>query len=280
MQDILNRVVLVLYQPQDVVNVAAVIRVMTNFGLSRLRLVEPTAWDTYRIEGIAHQARPVIEAARFYPTLDEAISDCGFVLGTTARPRGILRETLTPRAGAYSLIKANNADPENIAALLFGQEDSGLPNEALAFCHGLVTIPTSEFNPSLNLAQAALVLAYELWLATNPGLETLHPVEVTPAATVSGQPPRWGEPPSLIIALEKMLEEDIKLAAGTEREALFEAIADLLRTLHPTTNDTRMLYSMSRLRAILLRAAPRRDEARLLTHLFQNINRKLKRAEK
>ena len=139
----------------------------------------------------------------------------------------------------------------------------------------MVTIPTDDFNASLNLAQAALVIAYELWLAANPQIESLHPALPIAHVHTEGAPPRWGDPASVMLALQNALVEDIKLANGTDREAIFTALSELLLTLHPYTTDERLSYSMSRLRAILLRAAPRRDESRMLSHLFQNINRKL-----
>src|SRR4051812_6346903 len=162
----LDNIVVVLYQPQDVVNVGGVIRVMSNFGLKRLRLVEPAAFDAYRIEGIAHHTRPLINAVEFFPDLEAALSDCGFVLGTTARKRGTRRDRLTPQQAAPVVLEAALKSPATPAALLFGREDSGLPNEALDNCHALLTIPTGAANPSLNLAQAALVVAYEVFLAT------------------------------------------------------------------------------------------------------------------
>jgi tRNA/rRNA methyltransferase/tRNA (cytidine32/uridine32-2'-O)-methyltransferase len=277
MKELLDNVVLVLYQPQDVINVGSVVRVMSNFGLRRLRLVEPAAYDPYRIVGIAHHTAPVIEAIERVSSLEESIADCGFVLGATARSRGVKRERLTPRNAANTLLQANRIDQQNVSAVLFGREDDGLPNEALDYCHALVTIPTDDFNASLNLAQATLVIAYELWLAANPQIESLHPVPAQALAQLhtEGIPPRWGEPASVMLALQNALSEDIRLANGTDREAIFAALSDLLLTLHPNSTDERLTYSMSRLRAVLLRAAPRRDESRMLAHLFQNINRKL-----
>src|SRR5215207_6473840 len=96
----LDNILVVLYQPQDVINVAGVIRVMSNYGMKRLRLVEPAAFDPYRIEGIAHHTGPLVTAVERFPDLSAALADCGFVLGSTARRRGIRRERLTPRAAA------------------------------------------------------------------------------------------------------------------------------------------------------------------------------------
>src|SRR6476469_8133072 len=100
----LKDIVVVLYQPQDVVNVGGVVRVMSNFGLRRLRLVEPAAYDPHRIEGVAHHTEEIIEAIERFPSLEAALDDCGFVLGTTARKRGLRRDHLTPReVGPYIL---------------------------------------------------------------------------------------------------------------------------------------------------------------------------------
>ncbi len=282
----LENIVVVLYQPQDIVNVGGVVRVMSNFGLRRLRLVEPAAYDLHRIEGIAHHTEKIASAIERYPTLEDALADCGFVLGTTARKRGTRREHLAPRQVGPYLFKYNESNPDVPAALLFGREDNGLPSEALDMCHALITIPTDPTNSSLNLAQAALVIAYELWQAAHP---PAHPIIPTvgegstldnPSAQPTtpkppGAPPRWGDPPTTLEALETALTEDANLATGTEREAMFSAIADTLRALHPDTSDLRMAYSMTRLRAILLRAAPRREESRLLAHLFQHLTRRI-----
>jgi tRNA/rRNA methyltransferase len=273
-QAALDNIVVVLYQPQDVVNVGAVIRVMSNFGLSRLRLVEPAAFDAYRIEGIAHHTRPLIDAVEFFPDLDAALADCGFVLGTTARKRGTRRDRLAPKQAAPLLLEAAQKSPGTPAALLFGREDSGLPNEALDNCHALVTIPTGATNPSLNLAQAALVVVYELFLASQAEDATAGEpvVKVVQAAAPepSGIPPRKGETPSIARAIE-LLQEDARLATGSERAQMFNAMADLLWSLYPNTTEERVAYSMSRLRAVLLRAAPRHDESRALAHLFHHL---------
>ncbi len=267
----LSNIVVVLYQPQDVVNIGGVVRVMSNFGLSRLRLVAPADYDAYRVEGIAHHTRSIIDRIEFYPDLEAALADCGFVLATTARKRGTRRERFTPRAAALLALEAARRSPATPVALLFGREDSGLPNAALDDCHALVTIPTDPTNPSLNLAQAALLVAYELWLAA----QNIEP-ENSLLPTEIGQTPRTGEASTVAQALE-LLRADTRLANGSERQELFEALAELLLALYPNTTETRMAYSMTRLRAILLRSAPRNDESRVLAHLFQHLTQEVKR---
>ena len=83
----LDHVVVVLDHPKDVVNIAGVLRVMMNFGLSKLRLVQPDDFDAYRIEGIAHRSMPLIEATTIHETLEDALADTSFVVGTSARAR-------------------------------------------------------------------------------------------------------------------------------------------------------------------------------------------------
>ncbi len=263
----LQNVVIVLFQPQDVVNVAGVIRVMSNFGLRRLRLVEPAAYDPYRIEGIAHHTEAIAQAVERYPDLQSALADCSWVLGTSGRPRETRRERLTPRQAAPVVLQTAARQADAQVAILFGREKDGLPNFALDTCHALLTIPTDPANRSLNLAQAALVVAWELWMAA---MEPAAPALPAPTGTpASGTPPLAGEVPSVVAALTA----DAELATGTQREGMFQALADLLLAMYPRTTDERLVVSMSHLRAILLRAAPRSDEARLLSALFAHLSR-------
>jgi tRNA/rRNA methyltransferase len=163
----LDRVVLVLDEPQNLVNIAGVIRVMMNMGLSRLRVVQPVEWDPWRITGIAHRADPVVDATEHFDTLDEALADCVFVIGTSARSRTAQRNYGYARDWAPQLIARAAEGP---VAILFGREDRGLSNAALDRCDGVAIIPTDEAYSSLNLAQASLVLAYEIFLAARAEL--------------------------------------------------------------------------------------------------------------
>lgn len=157
----LSRVALVLNRPQDPVNIAAVVRVMKNFGFEDLRLVEPVAYDPWRIEGVAHGTRDLVEKIRHFATLDEALADCVYVAAFGAKRRAHRWPVTDPRALAPVALERAEAGR---VALLFGQEDHGLPNEAIDRGDVLVRIPTTE-HASLNVAQAVLVAAYELHLA-------------------------------------------------------------------------------------------------------------------
>jgi len=154
--------VVVLHRPQDLVNIASVIRIMKNFALRDLRLVAPAEYDAYRVEGIAHKTGDVLKRVVVFDALDQALADCHHVVGFTARQRSAKRNAQRPREAAGEVLAVSEA---TLVALVFGPEDRGLTNDELDRCHRIVTIPTSADYASLNLAQAVAVMAYELFLA-------------------------------------------------------------------------------------------------------------------
>jgi len=154
-------VIVVLDYPQDLVNIAHVVRGLKNFGLRDLRLVNPREYESYRVEGIAHQTQDILSRVRAYSTLEEAIADCVHVVGFTARGRTAKRNLQRPREAAAEIAALADGGP---VALLFGREDKGLSNDALDRCHRVVTIPSDPGYPSLNLAHAVIIMLYELAL--------------------------------------------------------------------------------------------------------------------
>jgi len=154
-------IAVLLHEPQDLVNIAHVVRAMKNFGFRDLRLVQPREYDAYRVEGIAHQTQDVLARVQRYDGLDEALADCVHVVGFTARGRTAKRNLQRPREAAREILEASQSGP---VALLFGREDKGLSNDALDRCHRVVTIPTSPAYPSLNLGHAVVLMLYELAL--------------------------------------------------------------------------------------------------------------------
>lgn len=160
--DYLDHVAIVLYRPRFPENIGASARAARNMGISRLVLVEPEDCDLTRILRMAtHAAVDLVEHMEVVSDLRTALQPFAYVVGTTARLGGERREVKTPREMAAELVGicANNQ-----VALLFGPEDRGLTNTDLRLCHALVTIPSADF-ASLNLAQAVMVLCYELFLA-------------------------------------------------------------------------------------------------------------------
>lgn len=158
----LRNVVVVLNEPQNLVNIAGVVRAMKNMGLGRLRLVRPVEFDAYRITGIAHRSDDIVDGAEFFDTLADAVGDCVYVLGTSARARTAQRTYGRPREFAPHLIDRASSGP---VAIVMGREDRGLANEDLDRCNAVAIIPTDPDYSSLNMAQAFLLLAYEILLA-------------------------------------------------------------------------------------------------------------------
>jgi TrmH family RNA methyltransferase len=154
---------LVLVSPQDLVNVASVVRIAKNFGIDTIRLVNPEVeLDPYRIEGIAHNTADLVARITLHDSLDDALADCVFTAVLTGRQRAAKRSVLRPRDAAGELARRVAEGP---VALVAGREDSGLTNDELDRCDVLVTIATDPSHTSLNLAQAVAIMAYESWLA-------------------------------------------------------------------------------------------------------------------
>lgn len=154
----------ILVGPQLGENIGMVARAMLNCGLLDLRLVRPRdGWPNPAAEATASGALAVIEGARVYESLAEAVADLTRVHATTARARDMVKPVLTPRASAEEL-RAAEARGE-ATGLLFGPERSGLDNDDLTFADSLVTVPLNPAFSSLNLAQAVLLLGYEWRMA-------------------------------------------------------------------------------------------------------------------
>ncbi len=154
--------VVVLVHTQDIVNIAGVVRSMKNFGLRDLRLVCPEEYEPRRIEGIAHKTADLLKRVRVFDDFEAAIADCTLVVGMTARERTAKHNVVRPRDIAAALLEEEAA---GTAAIVLGREDRGLTNQELDRCHRSVIVPTNPDHPSLNLAQAFTVMAYELFVA-------------------------------------------------------------------------------------------------------------------
>lgn len=176
--------ILVLVNPQDIVNIASAVRIAKNFGIERMRLVDPETFDPWRIEGIAHNTADFVARIEILPSLEAAIADCVSTFVLTGRERAAKRTTLRPREAAAELVRDLEAGP---VAIVAGREDSGLTNAELDLCRTVVTIATDPRHPSLNLAQAVAIMAYETWTARGGDALPLKPPRREAAPAVSGQ---------------------------------------------------------------------------------------------
>ncbi len=181
----------VLVRPQSAGNIGAAARALKNMGFADLREVAPEASNRRMAAAMAVHAADVLAASRTYGGLDSAIADCTLTVGTTCRP-GLYRSgTGSVRDTAAQLVPLSRT---NRIAIVFGPEDHGLTNRELKLCQRLVTIPTAPGYPSLNLAQAVMVVAYELMMAAGaPAQSAERAPEFVPVAEAEAMLARMAE---------------------------------------------------------------------------------------
>lgn len=159
-------------------NIGAAARAMKNMGLDELMLVNPRHFPHDDATARASGAETILESARVAESLEDALADCVYVAGASARSRTIGWPSMAPRECAARLHRESR---HGTVAAVFGPEKSGLTNEDLDRCHTLLTIPTDPGFSSLNLAMAVQVLCYELRLAA-AGPQDTHYVPEVPLA--------------------------------------------------------------------------------------------------
>jgi tRNA/rRNA methyltransferase len=223
-----DRFHVVLVEPGDSLNVGAVARAMSNLGFRNLHLVAPPRYDPQRAAITACWAVELLESAPVHVSLEQALAPMEHVVGFTARhgrhrPRHLLLPEWLERIAEQ---------PPGPIALLFGSEDHGLRREHLAHCHWLVRIPSSENNPSYNLAQSVLLALFELSRAG------------------------WGETPrsprslpqaSDFYRLEALVEEVLLRAQFFKKgtpEPIPDLVKHLLRRTDPDARELRVLLGM------------------------------------
>jgi len=148
---------IVLVRPQLGENIGKAARAMLNFGLTDLRLVAPRdGWPNPAAGPAASGADPVLEKARVFDTVADAVADCAHVYATTVRKRGLVIPVISPEEAGREI--HGNDGP---SAILFGAERSGLETDEVALARKIVTVPVNPDFRSLNLAQAVILIAYE-----------------------------------------------------------------------------------------------------------------------
>lgn len=152
--------VMILVNPQMGENIGAACRIMLNFGLTDLRLVAPRdGWPNPKAESMAAGAKRVLDHVRIFDTTAEAVADLSFVVGSTARPRNLVKPVSTP-PGAIETVRRRTAEGAR-CGILFGPERTGLANEDIDLCDQILTVPLNPAFASLNLAQAVALVVYE-----------------------------------------------------------------------------------------------------------------------
>jgi tRNA/rRNA methyltransferase len=227
---------IILSHPQLGENIGAAARAMANFGLSDLRLVKPRhGWPDAKATAMAAGAANVVEEARVFGTLREALADLNLVYATTARERGITKDVLTPAEAARRLRAACTRGEH--AAILFGNERAGLDNDEISLADAVITIPTAAF-ASLNLGQAVLLTAHE-WFRAG---------DTTPPARLEHSPihrkPTRKELIDLFEHLERELEASGFLFPPEKHDAMARAIRATIHRARLTYQEVQTLRGM------------------------------------
>lgn len=234
----LARIRIVLCRPTHPGNIGAVARAMKTMCLDQLYLVAPYRFPSPEAGAMAAGADDLLDRARVCQTLEEAVQDCRWIVGTSARARRIGWPTLAPSEAAKQMIALAIEGP---VALVFGQERTGLINEELDRCHAVVTIPANPAYSSINLAAAVQILAYEV-LRAGAGM---------------------GE-------VSNAVSDPVRPATHDELESFYRHLEKILVTtgfLDP--DNPRML--MRRLRRLFNRALPDQNEINILRGILTSI---------
>ena len=234
---------IVLVEPSHPGNIGAVARAMKNMGLEQLVLVNPRQFPHSEAIARASGADDVLANARVVATVAEAVAGCGFIVATTSRTRDQYFRVADVREAAERVLSESRRGP---AAVLFGSERAGLTNEQLEAAHLLIRIPASEAYPSLNLAMAVQIVAYELFRARGVQIDT------APAAG--------------------------PLAEPMEMERLYEHLAQVLEEIDFRDRTQGGTHLMARLRRLFQRAALDRNEVNILRGILTAVQSRRRRA--
>lgn len=176
--------VFVFIRPQMGENIGAAARAMLNFGLTHMRIVAPRdGWPNPKAIAMASGAGCVLDQAQLFSDVSDAIADCHYIFATTARNRELVKPVMAPKRAAQIIEETTSSGKK--VAILFGPERSGLENDDLVFANSLISVPVNPDFPSLNLAQSALLIAYEWQMLKNstPN-EVMNYVKTEPATAL------------------------------------------------------------------------------------------------
>jgi len=238
----------VLVATRNPLNIGAAARAMSNFGVRRLRVVNP--YDAaFREARSAVGASGLLAKAEQYETVAEAVADCKLVVGTTAATRRELQHRLLQLdVGARTIKRQLKTGP---VALLFGSERYGLSNQELSHCHWVMRIPTREGHGSMNLGQAVAVCLYELVRGRN----------AVPGKTALGKNDKATAASREVERLTQVLLEVLRVSGYVNPRAVAaeEKLRRLVRRMALNTNDAEVFLGMMRQVAWKLGASDRDD---------------------
>lgn len=220
----------ILVEPQLAENIGMAARAMANFGLSELRLVAPRdGWPKKGARAAASGAAHVLDGAKLYASVGEAIADLRFVLATTRRARGQMKRVLTPAEALPDLHRRIGAGEE--VGILFGRERAGLENDEVSLADAILTFPVDPAFGSVNLAQAVLLVGYE-WSRAAGAAPPLADRRTPPA------------PRAMIVSFFDYLEAEldaVKFYPADKKPIMARNMRDIFHRLELTEQDVRTL---------------------------------------
>lgn len=235
---------IILVEPQLGENIGTAARAMANFGLNDLRIVNPRdGWPSEKAQKASANAVHVVDAAQIYATLEEAISDLQYICATTARPRDMVKEILSPESSAK--IMHQKVENNQKVGILFGREKSGLTNTDISFADSIVIAPVDPECASLNLAQSVLLMGYEWRRQLN--LPTLGRKTQFDGPAKEGtllkenRPATKKELTGLVNHLKKELENTGFLRTVEKTPQMMRNIRNMIIRMQPTDQDVRTL---------------------------------------
>jgi len=237
----ISKPVIVLVRPQLGQNIGKAARAMLNFGLTEMRLVAPRdGWPNPDAGPSASGADAVLEKARVFPTVQDAIAGCSLIFASTVRRRGLVMPVVGPEEMADRI-----AHSKGRSAILFGPERSGLETGDVALANAIVTVPINPEFGSLNLAQAVILLAYEWSKRSSLSQPTVKELETAaPHAELDGLVTQLNEelaakgyfhPPSRTEATKNTLRTIFTKTGWSSREV--KAIRGVIRALVGPARD-------------------------------------------
>lgn len=166
-----NAPAIILVNPQMGENIGATARAMMNFGFTDLRLVNPRdGWPNERATATASGALDIMPAPTIYESFEDSIHDLHFTLATTSRDRDMVKPIYSPARASEIILTRTNRHQKS--GFVFGCERTGITNDDLSLCQGIINIPANDEFASLNLAQAVLLIAYEWSTTSQPKPQT------------------------------------------------------------------------------------------------------------
>lgn len=231
----LDQIDIILHRPQASENVGAVARAMKNFGLSRLVLVSPRRFEIDRAKKLAVHAGELLDEARLCLTLDEALAPYALVIPTTERALSSRPAPLSPRQAATRLVERA---AHGRVALLFGEEARGLANELIGRFPDYSSIPSAPDRRSLNLAQAVLLYAWEIYQES----QLAPPLE-------RAKPPREKDAPAPLALVVRLRERSRRLLLANgflnpqEPDRALDELLRLVQRAQPSERELEILLA-------------------------------------